>query len=550
MNLHDTQIVTADPATAADYRANGWWSDIRHADRIRKLAAERPHDAAYVTEAGRFTWRDYDQASERIAAALVFLGLTRGDRVAVVLPDGPAVHAALVGVEKAGLVAVGIGARAGDREISHLINRTAARALITHEIQRGRPASALKAALVEQGAQLEHLILVPDFVSGDQPILVDGIPSDASGPVPVDLGIEPDELFLLNSTSGTTGLPKCVMHTPNRWYYFHKLAEEAGGFRADEVFMGAVPAPFGFGMWTAHFSPTILGCPTVVMEKFDAHAALDLIERERVTVLCCVSTQFIMLLNAQAERPRDLGSLRSMFTGGEAVPYERAAEFEQVTGAAVLQFYGSNETGALSRTTADDTRERRLRTAGRLIPEMNTRLFDPETGEDITGRSSTGQPGCKGPATCLGYWSDPAGNAKLYTPDGWMLMGDIVEIDEEGYLKVVGRTSDFIIRGGKNISAPAVEEEVGTHPAVALVAAVAAPDKVFGERVAIYVVPRPGATVTLESIGQHLSARGVSKEWFPEHLILMDELPTSSGGKVAKGALKADIRERFADQVR
>jgi acyl-CoA synthetase len=543
-------VITADPKAAAEYRASGWWSGERHADRIRKLAAERPDDAAYITQTARFTWRDYDVASERVAAALVGLGLERGDRVAVVLPDGPAVHAALVGVEKAGLVAVGIGARAGDREISHLMNRTAARALITHEVQRGRPATELRAAMAEQGAVLEHLILVPDFVSGEQPILVDGVVSTVSGPVSLDLGIEPDELFLLNSTSGTTGLPKCVMHTPNRWYYFHKRAAIAGQFKDDEIFMGAVPAPFGFGMWTAHFSPTIMGVPTVVMEKFDAHAALDLIEREKVTVLCAVSTQFIMLLNAQAERPRDLSSLRSMFTGGEAVPYERAAEFEEVTGAAVLQFYGSNETGLLSGTTAEDTRERRLRTAGQLIAEMNTRLFDPDTGEDITGKSSTGQPGCVGPATCLGYWNDDAGNAKLYTPDGWMLMGDIVDIDDEGYLRVVGRTSDFIIRGGKNISAPAVEEEVGTHPGVALVAAVAAPDKIFGEKVAIYVVPRAGAIVTLESISQHLNARGVSKEWFPEHLILVDELPVSSGGKTAKGDLKIDIKKRFADQVR
>jgi acyl-CoA synthetase len=539
-------VITADPALAAAYRDGGWWSDVRHADRIRKLAAERPDDAAYVTATARFTWRDYENASERVAGALVGLGFARGDRVAVVLPDGPAVHAALVGIEKAGLVAVGIGARAGDRELAHLLTRTGARALITHADQRGRSTDDMRMAVKALGAEFSHLVLVPDFLSGPhQPILVDGLPAPSHVPVDPALGIGPDELFLLNSTSGTTGLPKCVMHTPNRWYYFHTLAAKAGQFGSDEIFMGAVPAPFGFGMWTAHFSPTILGCPTVLMEKFDAHAALDLIARERVTVLCCVSTQFIMLLNAQAERPRDLSSLRSMFTGGEAVPYERAAEFEQVTGAAVLQFYGSNETGALSYTTAADSRERRLRTAGRIIPEMQVRLFDPDTGADVTGRSTTGQPGCVGPATCLGYWNDPAGNAKLFTPDGWMLMGDIVDIDSDFYLRVVGRTSDFIIRGGKNISAPAVEEEVGTHPAVALVAAVAAPDKVFGERVAVYVVPRKGMNVTLEGICQHLAGRGVTKEWFPEHLILVDSLPVSSGGKTAKGALKDDIKARF-----
>jgi acyl-CoA synthetase len=281
------------------------------------------------------------------------------------------------------------------------------------------------------------------------------------------------------------------------------------------------------------------------MERFEAGAALDLIERYRVTVLCCVSTQFIMLLNAQAEHPRDLSSLRCMYTGGEAVPYERAAEFEDTTGAKVLQFYGSNETGALSYTTTDDTRDRRLRTAGRIIDDMQVRLFDPDTGDDITGTHRRGQPGCRGPATALGYWGDQAANSQLFTPDGWMLMGDIVEIDDDGYLTVVGRTSDFIIRGGKNISAPAVEDEVGTHPAVAMVAAVAMPDEVFGERVCVYVVTRRDATITLDGLRDHLAARGVSKEWWPEHLIVVDDLPRSSGGKVAKAELRSDVGRRL-----
>jgi acyl-CoA synthetase len=127
-----------------------------------------------------------------------------------------------------------------------------------------------------------------------------------------------------------------------------------------------------------------------------------------------------------------------------------------------------------------------------------------------------------------------------------MLMGDIVEVDADGYLCVVGRTSDFIIRGGKNISAPAVEAEVGTHPAVAMVAAVAAPDPVFGERVCAYVTTRPGTTLELADLVAHLESRGVSREWFPEHLVLVDELPRSSGGKVAKGELQADAAARFS----
>ncbi len=293
-------------------------------------------------------------------------------------------------------------------------------------------------------------------------------------------------MFLINSTSGTTGMPKCVVHTQNRWMYFHQVAAAAGDMTGDDVFLSAIPAPFGFGIWTAHVTPAVLGAPTVVHERFDADEVIRAIERERVTVLACVSTQFLMMLKSPLVEQHDLSSLRCMFTGGEAVPEARAARFEDVTGARVLQFYGSNETGALSRTTMRDDREHRLQTAGQLIVDMHVRLLDDD-GIDISTPDTPGHPVCRGPATCLGYLDDARANEELFTPDGWMRIGDLCTLDADGYLRVVGRTSDIIIRGGKNISAPAVEAEVAQHPDVALVAAVAMPDEVFGERVCVYV---------------------------------------------------------------
>jgi acyl-CoA synthetase len=514
-----------EPEVVERFHREGWWGDQSFAQRVAQWAGTNPDGAAFVTAGDRFSWREYDEVSSAWASALLDLGLEPGSRVAVQLPDGPAVHAAFVAVEKAGLVIVGIGHRAGQREIDHLVGLTGARTMIT-----GEPPVA----------ELDHVVLVPSAPSvGDGSLVVDGVTVHPSpGPWP---GLHPDDLWLLNSTSGTTGLPKCVMHNQNRWVYFHHLAVQSGGLNEADRFLSALPAPFGFGIWTAHATPLVLGAPTVVVDRFNAGDVLDLIEREQVSVLAAVSTQFIMLLNEQAERPRDTSSLRALYTGGEAVPYERAAEFERETGAAVLQFYGSNETGALSCTSFESSRDRRLRSAGVVIPEMEVRLLDPETGADVEGQ---GQPACRGPAMCLGYWGDEGANAKLYTPDGWMLMGDIVTIDGEGELKVVGRTSDFIIRGGKNISAPAVEEEVGTHPAVAMVAAVAVPDPVFGERVGIYVELKGGTTLTLDEVVDHLKARGVSKEWFPERFVVVDALPRSSGGKVAKGDLKEDAKTR------
>jgi acyl-CoA synthetase len=362
------------------------------------------------------------------------------------------------------------------------------------------------------------------------PVVTAGPEGDSSG-----RALGPSELWLLNSTSGTTGLPKCVMQTINRWAYFHRKAVEFGGLTPDDVWMSLVPAPFGFGLWTSHVSPTLLGAPCVVQSRFDAGAAAEAIEANGVTVLAAVSSQFVMLLDAAGDH--DLTSLRVLFTGGEAISAVRAREFEQRTGCRVLNFYGSNETGVLSGTRAEDPLERRITTGGRVIPEMEVRLYDLE-GRRIPGDRGEGRPACKGPATTLGYWDDDAANRELFTDDGWMFMGDVVRIDDDGWLAVVARTADFIIRGGKNISAPAVEEEVATHPAVVLAAAVAGPDERLGERVGVFVELRPGAALDLPALTAHLAERGVSKEWWPERLWVLPELPRSSGGKVAKSELK------------
>jgi acyl-CoA synthetase len=468
---------------------------------VARNAAVRPDEPAIV-EARRgltMTWREYDAAANAIAGAVVHH--PRGERVALQLPDGPELHAVMVGCERAGVVAVGIGARAGVREVEHLCRRTGARELLT-----------------------------------SMPI--------GTSVLDRHRAFGPDELWYLNSTSGTTGLPKIVMHHQQRWFAFHEFADRVARFTPDDVFLSALPTPFGFGLWTSHFTPAITGAPCVVVERFTPEAVLDAIERHRVTVLAAVSTQFVMMLNSPAFDSADLSSLRLMFTGGEMVPYDRAKEFEERTGACVVQFYGSNETGALSGTSPDDPQEQRLRTAGRVIPEMHVRLLDVDDG----GR---GVPAGKGPTLCLGYWDDVEGNAQLWTADGWMRMGDLATIDDDGYLTVVGRTSDFVIRGGKNISTAIVEDAVSSHPAVALCAAVGMPDDVLGERVCAFVELRGvfdgDRALDLDALRAHLAARGTSKELWPERVIVVDALPRASGGKIAKGELRERARALRAE---
>lgn len=509
------------PHVIAAHYATGDWT----ADTIAAMVARNdPAGVAFIAPEGTVTWGEYDSLSSRLARAYLDAGFVPGDRLAVLLTGGALTHVAYLAAQKAGLVTVGIGPRAGDAEITHILAKTGAAGLATRATHRGR-----------SGADIAARCGAPRHV----PLDLDALPPDGhAGP-----GLGADDLFFINSTSGTTGLPKCVRQTMNNRKYFGPIAHAAGRFGPDEVFASVLPAPYGFGQWSAHVVPAMYGYPTVLTAEYDAAETLRLIERHRVTVLCAVTAQFIMLLNDPAFATTDLSSLRVMFTGGERVPVARAREFEQRTGCAVLQFYGSNEAGPLSVTTVDDPQDARLTTAGRPIPGAHLRFI--ADGVDVPG--GPGQVAAKGPGCAPGYLDDEAANAALFRPDGWLLTGDVATVDADGYLAITGRIADFIIRGGHNVSALVVEEAVGGHPAVAQAAVVAAPDPVLGERVCAYVVTR--APLTLDALRVHLDAGGVSKQNWPEYLVALPSLPLGTGGKIDKAALRSDAARRFGATV-
>ena len=523
----------------ARYTSAGQWGTAMLSDVVAANAVRIPDSAAFLAEGVRLTWSEYSKNANQLARTMTECNLSPGDRICVLLPDGPGLHVAYLAAERAGLVTVGLAVRSGQQEVSRIVLLTGARAILVPKNLRGEDTLELFDQVRRHCPALEYLVQV-----GEATGLPFAGPSDPTGEVAVSSrALGPHDLWFINSTSGTTGLPKCVMHTQARWMRYHHHVERACNLTNDDVVMSVVPGVYGFGLWSAHFSPALVGSPTVLMPHFDPVAALKEIERHRVTVLVAVTTQFIMMLMTKLMQDMDFSSLRVLFTGGEKIPRERAVEFEELTGAKLLTFYGSNEVGALAYTTVDDPPERRWTTCGRIIEEMNIRLIDG-TGSEVRDRPGTGQPAGRGPLVAAGYYDDPEANAALYTPSGDMLMGDIVSIDGEGYLTVVGRTSDFIIRGGKNISAVAVEQEVGQHPAVAQVAAIPVADPVFGERVCIAVVPAPDQDPDLDQIKEFLRSRGVSKEWWPELMMCVSAMPISVGGKVAKTELRAMWRER------
>jgi acyl-CoA synthetase len=532
-----------DRATIEEYTRSGDWDARTIADLVAGNTRSKPDAAAFLAADSDLTWREYDELSTRVAAAWANAGLVPGDHLGVLMTGGAAVHVAYLAAQKAGLVILGIGPRAGIQEIRHLLAASGTTQLVTRHVHRRTPAADLAAELgLARSLTLDLSAGRAELSLGGHALAVPDL--DEATATIAGRALGPDDLFFLNSTSGSTGKPKCVMQTMNIRKYFGPLAREAGGMGDDEVVLSVLPAPFGFGQWSAHVMPAMYGYTTVLPEEFDPGATLRLIAEHRVTMLAAVTSQFVMMLNAPGFADADLSTLKVMFTGGERVPYDRAVQFERVSGCKVLQFYGSNEAGPISVTAVTDTEERRLTTAGRAIAGMRPRLF-AEDGTEVARGGTPGRCAVRGPGISPGYFGDPEADAALRRDDGWMLTGDIVSIDEDGYLRVTGRATDFIIRGGQNISTQAIEEAVARCPRVHQVAIVSRPDDVMGERVCAYVVTRDGTELGWEELHAHLGATGVSKNSWPEWLATLPELPLSTGGKVDRAWLRRDALDRF-----
>ena len=254
--IADEVAVTS--AEAAQYRVAGWWSDTTLSDCVRRNALSSPDKPAYVDycrdspERG-LTWSEFDHAATNLATQLRRTGVARGDGVAVWHEDTAAIHVLLVAIERCGAVTVGLGARAGVREVAQIL-RTARPSLMVSDA--GRHGQAAHAA-ADADPSLRAVVLG----EGSDELSIDTTPRPDAAHDPSPVG--PDDVFLINSTSGTTGLPKCVVHTQNRWHYFHQKAVANGELTADDVFLPVIPTPFGFGIWTSHTTPIYLGATTV-----------------------------------------------------------------------------------------------------------------------------------------------------------------------------------------------------------------------------------------------------------------------------------------------
>jgi acyl-CoA synthetase (AMP-forming)/AMP-acid ligase II len=353
--------------------------------------------------------------------------------------------------------------------------------------------------------------------------------------------VDPDRPHLAMISSGTTQLPKVSLWSDNNLYFMlAQFAERVDLAPADVVLQVAPPNTGSTGYVFPVLAPVLFGARSIMLSDWGADAALDLIERERATVATAVPTQMIKMVAAQQQRPRDVSSLRAFNNAGAKLEEAHARRVESVLGCRIQTSFGASDGGVPVLTSIHDDEGHRLRSVGRLLPMTDCRLVDDEHRDVPPGEP--GQVIWRTPTKSYGYLNNPDQDDRAFDEHGYYLSGDLGLFDDEGYLHIVGRTRDMIIRGGLNINPGEVEELTLRHPSVAEVSVVGVPDEVYGERVAACVVLGPGAAaLDLDGLCAFLLDQGMAKTKLPERLVLLDELPKNSGGKVSKRELQVAI---------
>ncbi|MFF5246512.1 (2,3-dihydroxybenzoyl)adenylate synthase [Streptosporangium sp. NPDC000095] len=536
---------------AARYLAEGYWSDRPLGDVLNGGDPER---TALVAGDERLTYAELDRRAERTAAGFARLGIRRGDRVVVQLPNTTSFVVVFLALVRIGAAPVLALPAHRSSEIGYLCELSEARAYVIPDAHGGFDYRDLARSLavehvVVDGDAQEFLALADldtdldrgSALDSDRAPGRDTAPDHGlvSGPVsyerpdPADVGV-----FLLSG--GTTGLPKLIPRTHRDYVYNLEASAEVCGFTRETVYLVVLPVAHNFAL----ACPGVLGVfakgGTVVLAPSGSpDEAFPLIERERVTVCAVVPPIALLWLEAASWSREDLSSLRLLQVGGAKFAAERAERVPDVLGCAVQQVFGMAE-GLLNYTRLDDPRELVDTTQGRpLSPADEILVVDSDGAEVAPGE--VGELLTRGPYTLRGYYRAPEHNARSFTADGFYRTGDLVRVLPSGHLVVEGRDKDQINRGGDKISAEELENHLLAHPAVHDVAVVGIPDPVMGERTCAFLIVRDQAP-TLREIKRFLRERGVAGYKWPDRVEPVEVFPRTPVGKISKKELAASLR--------
>jgi acyl-CoA synthetase (AMP-forming)/AMP-acid ligase II len=452
-----------------------------------------------------------------LAGRLAATGVRRGDVVGWQLPNGAPPLLLYRACWRLGAVAAPLHHRLGSAEVEAALDQVHPMLVIA---AAGLPGSERPGALVPAGSATEDLL----------DVLAVG-PAMGAGASPT----RPTDIAVALFTSGSTGVPKAALHTHRSLGYKAALMVTVHGLGAGDAVLMPAPLAHVSGLLNGVLIPATAGIPTVLMSAWDPDEGVRLIEEQGVSFMGAPPVFFSQMAGSAGFRRERVRSLRLVSTGGASVSPAFVEATSESFGCRVKRTYGSTEAPTVTTSGPDDSLERARDTDGRALGDVELEVHDPETSARL-GSDTVGELWLRGPELFAGY-VDPDTTARVLSARGrWFRTGDLGALDEEGWLRVVGRLSDIIIRAGENISASEVEAVLEAHPDVRQAVAVAVPDPEVGERVAVFV--QASAPFDLAACRAWFAARGVTRFKTPEMVVQLDALPALAAGKPDRSALR------------
>jgi non-ribosomal peptide synthetase component E (peptide arylation enzyme) len=533
-----------------EFVRDGYWTRETFYDFYERNAREFGDQEALVDSKYRVTWAEAKKLTDAIAFSWIEAGLPKDARVIIQSPNSVYGFLARIASARAGLISLTVYPYLRQRELEHFCGLTEAEMVVIPTVYRGFDYLEMYRGLMKQFPSLKHIYLFDESVPGDAPSGTRSLIKEAEAylnkadeAVLAKRAQDPFwDVGLLTSTTGTTGLPKLVEWPTAPRVCTSKGRIELWDLSRQDITMAVAPHAGGAAGTLTYFAAPLAGAKTVMLEEFEPEAALEMMEKERVTAIGVVPTHLIRMLECEVEK-YDLSSLRFVRSAGGYLSPQVAEEVEQRFQAVITSDLGTQDVGSVSGCKVTDPVDLRRRTVGRMLPGNKFRLVG-EDGQEVP----EGEPGVlwfRGPHAPAGYYRDEAATMNVFDEKGWTTTGDIVKLDR-GCLWILGRQKDMIIRGGQNIYPAELEGLLNEHPAVGAVAVVGMPDKEFGEKTCAYVVPKPGRSFSFAEMKEFLLTKQIAKYKLPERLEVVGAMPTvGDSGKIDKKVLRTDIEEKL-----
>lgn len=529
-----------------DYSRSGAWPGRLLCTYVRQHALRTPDKIAVVDGEKRLTYAALNDLVDHLAMGLLGLGLGPRDTVSVQLPNCSEFVLSALAVERIGGIVNPISTIMRERELTQMLSAAGSRVIVVPDTFRGfdhaRAAVELRQVCRELLTVLTVGTLVPsgatawdDFVGRSQEERVDRELLDSLAP-------NANDVVLVAFTSGTTGVPKGVMHTNNTMHSFISSSVRRQGFSDKTSVFMASPLGHGTGYYWGVRMPLMVGGKVAYQATWEPGGALQIMEAERTTFSIAAPTFLTDFLSARDLRRRDLTSLEVIMCGGANVPPVLLSRATEALGCRIYPVFGMTENGIVSCCDTSTPMEKVLSTDGSPQPEIALRIVDAE-GRDMPAKME-GRLLVRGPFNFVGYTQGLAFTQRYFVDGDWFDTGDVAYLDPEGFVRLTGRTKDLIIRGGENIPVKEIEDALTGHPAIREVAVIGIPDERLGEKACACVICNPNQTIDLDEMRRYLAAMKVAKPFWPELVAVYQELPRTPSGKVQKFLLRDSLTKR------